>query len=374
MLEQHAEVLERCTICHDQCAFSCPVFTEDRRTTVYPSRKAQVARAVLHGELPLNQETARLFYQCTSCRLCRRWCVYLKERQDLAPALRAARAEAVARGVVLPEVAALAARTQAEGTPWGNVDGRRNELAKEAPRTGREEVLIFADAATLAQGWEAVRAFFALARAAQVAVRLSKSLLTGFELADIGLADAARALRTETAAELVDWFRSPGAGPVVTLNPQVAYALTTWYGEEGTPLPGPVTTAGAFLAGLMKKGRLRFNLAPGPVVFQDSAYQVRYLEDADSPRALLGAAFNDVCEANPSQAEANPAAPEGLAAALAPAVPKGMAVRRLAELRDTGARLIITADPYSYHALKAAAGDVVEVADLSQALAMRLPS
>ncbi|HHY93326.1 MAG TPA: hypothetical protein GX511_08295, partial [Firmicutes bacterium] len=131
MLEQYKEVLERCTICHDQCAFSCPVFTSDRRTTVYPSRKAQVARAVLRGELPLTAETARLFYQCTSCRLCWRWCVYLKERKDLAPALRAARAQAVEQGVVLPEVADLLARARTEGTPWGDLAGRRAELAAE---------------------------------------------------------------------------------------------------------------------------------------------------------------------------------------------------------------------------------------------------
>jgi Fe-S oxidoreductase len=369
MLEKHSEVLERCTICHDQCAFSCPVFAEDRRTTVYPSRKAQVARAVVRGELPFDEETARLFYQCTSCRLCWRWCVYLRDRKDLVPALRAARTEAVARGVVLAEVASLAERTRKEGTPWGNLAARHAELAKEAPRAGREEVLLFADAASLALNPEAFAAFFTLARAAGLTVRLSESLLTGFELADIGLVNMAKAERTRSQAELTAWFRLPEAGPVVTLNPQVAYAFNHWYREEGVALPGEVQTQSAFFARLVETGRLRFKVSSRAAVLQDSAYQARYLEDSKTPRLALGAAFSDLREAVPSGAEANPAAPEGLAPELSPQVKGRMPNRRLRELLETGARQIVTLDPYSYHALVQAAGDGVSCLDLTQALA-----
>lgn len=368
MLKKYTETLERCTICHDQCAFSCPVFVEDRRTTVYPSRKAQIARAVLRGELPYDEETTRLFYQCTSCRLCWRWCVYLKDRKDIAPALRAARAEAVSKGVLLPEVASLAERTWNEGTPWGNLTDQYTQLAKEAPREGSKKLLLLADAATLALNLEAFRAFFTLANAANYAVQLSENLLTGFELADIGLSDMAEIKRMSTYEEITNWFDSNDAGLVVTLNPQVAYALNRWYSEEGLFIPGEVLTHSAFLAHLLEGRKLRFKPSLKSVVLQDSAYQARYLEDIESPRLILKAAFSDLREANPSGIESNPLSPEGLAPELSLKAKMGMSTRRLRELMETNAQLIVTLDPYSYFALASVAGTEVTHLDIAQAL------
>jgi Fe-S oxidoreductase len=161
----------------------------------------------------------------------------------------------------------------------------------------------------------------------------------------------------------------PEAGPVVTLNPQVAYAFNHWYREEGVALPGEVQTQSAFFARLVETGRLRFKVSSRAAVLQDSAYQARYLEDSKTPRLALGAAFSDLREAVPSGAEANPAAPEGLAPELSPQVKGRMPNRRLRELLETGARQIVTLDPYSYHALVQAAGDGVSCLDLTQALA-----
>lgn len=372
MLKKYTETLERCTICHDQCAFSCPVFVEDRRTTVYPSRKAQVARAVLRGELPYDEETTRLFYQCTSCRLCWRWCVYLKDRKDIAPALRAARAEAVSKGVLLPEVASLAERTRNEGTPWGNLTDQYAQLAKKAPSDGPKKLFLFADAATLALNPKAFRAFFVLANAANYAVQLSTNILTGFELADIGISDMADAIRTSTYEEITDWFGSNDAGPIVTLNPQVAYALNRWYSEEGLTISGEVLTHSAFLAHLLEGDKLQFKPSPKSVALQDSAYQARYLEDIESPRLILKAAFSDLREPNPSGIESNPLSPEGLAPELSLKVKKEMPRRRLRELMETNAQLIVTLDPYSYVALASVAGDEVMCLDIAQALAVQV--
>ncbi len=372
MLKKHVETLERCTICHDQCAFSCPVFVEDKRTTVYPSRKAQIARAVLRGELPFDEETTLLFYQCTSCRLCWRWCVYLEDRKDLAPTLRAARTEAVAQGVLLPEVASLAGRICNEGTPWGDLADQYAKLAKEAPSDGPKNLLLFADAATLALNPQSFTAFFILAETSGYAVQLSKSHLTGFELADIGLKDMAEAKRTSTQEEITNWFGSNDAGPVVTLNPQVAYALNQWYSEEGVPISGEVQTHSAFLAHLLKGGKLQFKPSPNSVVLQDSSYHARYLEDIKSPRLLLKATFPDFREANPSGIESNPAAPEGLAPELSLMVKEGMSSRRLRELMETRASQIVTLDPYTYAALANVVGDEVACLDIVQALALQI--
>lgn len=372
MLDKHREVLERCTFCHDQCVFACPVFTQDRRMTVYPSRKAQIARAVQRGELPLNEEVTRLLYQCTSCRLCWQWCAYMEHRKDLASALRAARSEAVASGVCLPEVEAIRNRVENEGTPYGDLKTKRNDLVCGSPREGNVRILLFVDAATLALNPEAYNAFFDLAKACEIAVELTSNNLTGYELADIGLQDLADQIRLETARELAMWLSTPNIMGIVTLNPQIAYALNDWYKEQGTPVDAKVKTLSQFVAELVTAGRLKFTPTIEPAVFQDSAYQARYLEDTESPRLVLREAFSELREAEPCGVEANPASAEGLAPEIKSKVREGMAARRLRELLATGAEVIITADPFSYQALCQCVNGKARVEDFACALAARL--
>jgi len=278
----------------------------------------------------------------------------------------------VTKGVLLPEVASLAERTRKEGTPWGDLTDQYTKLAKGAPGDGSKKLLLFADAATLALNPKAFKAFFILAEEANYAVGLSNNLLTGFELTDIGLSDMAKAICANTYEEIADWFNSNDAGPVVTLNPHVAYALNRWYSEEGLPVPGEVLTHSAFLAHLLEGGRLQFKLSPKSVVLQDSAYQARYLEDIKTPRLILEAAFTDLREANPSGIESNPLYPEGLAPELSLNVKKEMSRRRLRELMETDAQLIVTLDPYSYTALANVAGCEVMCLDITQALAAQV--
>ncbi len=67
--------LFRCALCHDQCAFACPLVRVSRSTLAYPSRLAQVALAASRGEIPPEALGDSLDF-CIDCGLCQEWCVY----------------------------------------------------------------------------------------------------------------------------------------------------------------------------------------------------------------------------------------------------------------------------------------------------------
>lgn len=141
LLAGHAKAQDYCNLCPRMCHPACPVSNATYDVTVTPREKNAAAGLARRGARAFDEETARLFYACTSCRACTEWC---EHDNDVAASLLTARAAAVSRGVELPEVRAVRARIEETGNPWGE-DLRARVLALPRDRKVGERGPVRAD-------------------------------------------------------------------------------------------------------------------------------------------------------------------------------------------------------------------------------------
>src|SRR5688500_50306 len=119
MLAVDLRVLRPLALGHDQDASACHWAQLTHRTADYPSRRAQLAMAVMEGSLPPTTDVVALLYRCDHCGRCRANST-LPQPPDLARALWAVRAWLVEQGAV-PDLDALRARLEQHGHIYGDL-------------------------------------------------------------------------------------------------------------------------------------------------------------------------------------------------------------------------------------------------------------
>jgi Fe-S oxidoreductase len=184
---------------------------------------------------------------------------------------------------------------------------------------------------------------------------------TGYVEFDLGFVEQARAAAAETATLLVGL----GDQPLVSINPFTVAAFRLYAKELGLPLVSRVYTLVEFLA--------TFGCPPvkrpieGIGVYHDPGVLARDLGVVREPRSLLGAIGLELREA---ATYGENAADDGAHVGYPWSdVNERIALGRAEELLTTGARLVITASPWSLHNLSAVCGSV-PVLDISEVLAL----
>ncbi len=126
-----------CTYCPKLCRFACPVADAEARETTTPWGLMSLVRAVRLDEVELTVEVGETFFHCVGCGRCQTYC---RHDNDVAAGMLEARRWLVERGMALPEAVQGAPLHMLES---GVVDGDLAPL----PASARE---VFApDARTL---------------------------------------------------------------------------------------------------------------------------------------------------------------------------------------------------------------------------------
>lgn len=341
---------------HDQEASACHWAQLTRRTAEYPSRRAQLALAVMERSVPPTPDVVALLYRCDDCARCRAHSI-LPQPPDLARALWSVRAWLVEQGAV-PEVEALRVRQLAHGHLGGDLSEAWTRLG---PGEAGASTVFVPDGAVLALEPGAARAALDTARCICGPVAILTDLPdAGQVLREVGLASEAEQAH-ETARQRI---AAGGYQRVLAGTPKEAAAL----GEVLKELTVDVQYVGSALAQAALRGHVRLravNSAQRRIMLHPSA---ALLQNADSYAGVLdwlgtwlGEAFWPEPEA---QRTAWPAALERPAINLDPALAQRLAHHRLAQLLVWQPGLILTCDPYSQQALREAAPAEVEVMDL----------
>jgi hypothetical protein len=341
---------------HDQEASACPWANLTRRTTDYPSRRAQLALAVASGLAATSADVVEALYRCDDCGLCQAWSV-LPEAPDLAGSLWPVRAMLAAQGAV-PELNALREALREHGHIYGDLTQQWVSLL---PSDAAADTLFVPDGAVLAHHPEAARAAFAVAVGLAGPVALDRRLAdSGQVLLELGLAREA----AEAQAVVREHVAGSKLRRVLAGTPKEAAALASILDS----LPCEVAYAGTALAQAVMRERLA-----GPARLADGRRTVLHASSAllrdegghavleDWLAGWLGGSFRREPDA---RRYAWPAAVERPAIGLNPALARRLAAGRMEQLMRFQPELILTCDPYSYRALQAAAPPGVEVQDL----------
>ena len=348
MLDKYQELIETCTICHDQCVFACPIFTVERKTTTYPSRKAQIARCLLHQQIDWNEESADLFYHCISCKLCERWCVYLKDRKDPSPVFKEARIEAIDKNVILSYVLEAGEKYKKYGNLHGDLDSTIQQMNTENKNGEESNVLYLVDADTLALSLDSAVAFVNILNHLNIKPNLSMYIDTGIDAISIGWVE----LGKETALKLTEYINGMNVEKVVVSSPKAYYALVHMYPEINLHIEKNVLLESQYLSQILKEKGINVTKMNISATYQDGIYMARYLKEHEEPRYLIKPMVSRFIEMRTNRMEAKPVAPEDYPLGLSEEILQGIAKVRLNDIEETRTDYVITSDPNSYHALR----------------------
>lgn len=380
MLEQYQEMLVRCSQCHDICVFACSVLNATKVQTVAPSRKAQIVDLLYRGILPAGPDVVETLYQCTSCRLCKTWCVY--HDVDVVAYLRAARAHVIENNekdkvVFPPHVARIKENAERYGSPYsplekkGEGENTVNTLVQMASEKGGD-VLYFAGCTTRFMQPEIAVAALQILEALGIHYVFSpdREPCCGGPLVDLGFTLPGR----KNAEATRDYIEDSGCSLVLTNCPRCAYSLTEGYQQLGLSLGAKVMHVAAYLEQVIREGGIviRRDLHR-KVTIDDDPYMARYLGLVNAPRNILAALPGvDLTEMVPNGEQANPSTcywglPD-------PTIATAITAKRLEEARRTGAATIVTASPFCKRDLVALAGEEFDITDIVELVAVAFVS
>lgn len=375
MSEYVLSAAAECALCPGPCAAACPVLEATGNGAAAPRSLGLVAYLLEREALaPADGAAAALFAHCIGCDLCRSHCLHSAEPRSAGAVVRSARARLAARGE-LPAALQRAVTPEALGEFSPGLREAYARLRRSAARSdGRASVILLVDPFSLHAHPAGVEALLGLLQRARLRVLLPEEpFATGLAPWQLGLEDTAQLQGRSAQAALEEAAaRAGGESLILCTLPGDAFALTQLYPRWELCLPElPVFTVPRLLLQLARSRRLRLATpsAGWPVTYQDPTYLARYLGDVDSLPELLRLRFGARVAPLPDAGRSARPAAAGVVVGISPGLAAALAARRWADVAAIGAQLVVTADPFSYQALRPLGEDArVPVLDIAQVL------
>lgn len=348
IIENPILATDNCRYCL-MCRHVCPVGHVTRLETLTPHGWGLLIASQRRGLLTWNDSSVDKLYSCADCGLCRSHCV---TDQPLPDAIAAARAEVAAQGLAPASLYPINEALLAWGNPY--------QPAEPQGPGGQGEVALFVgdEAHYLWPG--ALEAALTLLKAVGVEpVLIGAGRSNGYLASSLGFPGTARRLAEANLADL----QATNASTLLVLSPGDLFAFRQLYDERlGLTWPAGVELqeVTVLLAERLAAGELRFvRKEPGGTegtqrnsyTYVDPAHTVRALERTEAPRSLLAAVMpTPGVELFWRQERTHPAGSTSLKFAN-PQLADHLAYARLGDAVQAGARLLVTDDPGTLHAL-----------------------
>jgi Fe-S oxidoreductase len=317
-----------------------------------PSGKARTALLLLQGQISWNKENVKVLYQCLTCWASKEPCPF--EDLIVGDLLVEVRKEAVKRGVIIPEVAAIIDSLRKYDNPYGEKMVRVEAPSKEA------ELVYFPGCTAELREKKIISATIAVLQRAGVKFHVMKGLCCGWPALQMGDEEGFLRLakRIENALEDCE-------GKILLVGcPSCFEYLTKIYPERGIDLKVKVVHESTFFLDLLKDGKIRVKTVGERIAYHDPCALGRKMGIYDEPREVLHSLGMQVVEPEKTREFATCCGGGGM-------VEKSgkVAEKRKRELLSTGSELFVTACPTCKMMLNKTK---LEIQDLSELLAKSL--
>ncbi len=344
----------KCRFCW-MCRHLCPVQLVSGKEVNTPRAKGLLLSMIERGA-EFDKDTAAVMYECLLCDACTNDCA-----TGYNPPLfiREARTEAMVLDLVPESVQKVLDKIEETGNIYGE---EKPSCAKE---TGKE-VLLYVGATAAIKAPEMVKAYMALLDRAGVGYTvLADEPESGLMLGDLmGYVDEVQ----EEARVLSEKINAVGAAAVVVMDSYDGQIMAEKYPEWGVEIQAPVKTAAAYVAELLKAGKLTVNeTAKGIAAYHDDDRMARYYKDYESGRAIAKACGYETVEMF-NHFDLAKSAGTSVAKAYMPEIVSGVAAGRWDDLKRTEAKVMLTVSPEAYECLADTVPEGYELVDLFSAL------
>lgn len=345
--KQHVDSCRFCWMCHH----ICPVgnATGHERNT---ARARALGISLVNREAMKLEEIMDNIYECATCGACVHDCT---TGWDPVMFTKETRLQAALEDKLPTYINAMVDNCLSTGNTYGKTamcDALTAAIAAHAEKTDTL-LLLGADARYVAckQGKGAIAV---LDKAGVAFTALADEPATGAQLDFlIGAAEETRE-QMLACAKVMNGYKT-----VVVYDPTDAKAIKQTYGEYGVEVEAQVVTYTAFVASLVRDGKLAAKKSGKTVTFQDPYQLARDLGETEEAREIISA-FADLHELHLNRTETvwagNP-----LMAHYTPDTVKKVAARRIFNATSLGETAIVTACVGEYWALKSVAQDAVEI-------------
>ena len=342
--KQHVDSCRFCWMCHHICPIGNA--TGQERNT---------ARARALGISLVNREAIDLseimdnIFECCTCGACVHDCV---TGWDPVMFTKETRLQAALEGKLPEYILPLVANCIEKGNAYGKTEICEELKKAIAAHSDKKDTLLLLGVDAKFMVCEQAKKAIAVLDKAKVEFSvLENEPASGAQL-DF-LIGAANETKEQMAAlaKVLDEYKT-----VVVYDPNDAKAIKQLYKEYGIETKANVVTYTAFVAALLKDGKLEAKASDKAVVFQDPYQLSRDLEETEEAREII-TSYAVLGEMLLNRAETVWAG-NILMAQYMPEIVKKVAERRIFNAKSIGADTIVTACVSEYASLKAVATDV----------------
>ena len=325
LLEKFRDQIQRCSRC-GFCQAHCPVFGASLRPALNARGKMLLLKDVLEDRLGLGEELVESLFQCTTCASC---AVNCPSGVDVPAIIKAARKEMVGLGTCHP---AFMAMNQVLDE-YDNIYAENDPGDFEAPRNQKAEVVYFMGCVGQYREEDATEAALEVLDHLEVDYTLIDEVCCSGVLEDVGFA-----IKPALAEKNLELILATGAKTLVTGCP---YCFRTFNHKE---LYAPLKEAGVeilhlsqFLAG--QDLGVHTNQV---VTYHDPCDLGRHTGIYDEPRQTIKALAPNFVELPHHHADALCCGAGGGVRGAFAKNSLDMARRRLAEVDQVGAEVVLT--------------------------------
>lgn len=356
--EKAAKTVTACRFCL-MCRHLCPVGLTTGSESHTPRGKALLLNYVKTG-MPFSAEMAEDMYACCLCHACAADC----ETGHEPPAyIREARTLAVVEDLAPAGVRKVIENLDGTGNIFGlartDMDPALQKAIQALP--AKADVLLYLGGTARFKTPEIALAVISLLKKAGVSFTvLADEPPSGAEHGDLtGFVDEVRRTARECAAAVA----ATGAGTLVCLDAAAARMMRQQYGEWGVSSGAEPVTATAYVAGLIRDGKLAPKAASLSATFQDDSALTRELDETEAPREIMAALGVSVKEMflNRKRVKSGGTA---LLNEYAPRLAELAAKGRWADALRSKTPVLLTATPDTLHVMRKTAPDGMAVRDL----------
>lgn len=336
------------------CHHICPIGNATGQERSTPRARALGLSLVNREAMDLSEVMDNV-YECATCGACVHECV---TGWDPVMFAKEARLQAALEDKLPSYINTLLDNCLEYGNAYGKTELCEPLSESVKAHTAKKDILFFlgADARFMACK-QALSAVKVLEGAGVDFSLLENEPASGAQLEFlIGKADETKSAMA-ACAEILSNYKT-----VVIYDPEDSKTIKQLYKEYGIEVKASVVTYTAYLASLLRDGKLKAKMSDREVVFQDPYQLARDLEETEEAREVISA-FAKLSEMHLNRKETIFAG-NILMAQYMPEVIKNVAKRRIFNAKSIGASVMVTASVSEYTALKSVEQSEIEILSL----------
>lgn len=358
--EKSKQTVDACRFCW-MCRHICPVGNATGQERNTARARALSLSLVQRGAVKLEGDIIDNLYECALCGGCTGDCATAWDPTQFTKEYRLA---AALEGNMPAYVAALLANIEKSGNIYGEkeISDTLKAAIKDLPE--KAEVLFFIGKDGAYRTPEKAALAVELLKKAGVSFTVDKNEpASGYDMDFlVGAAEETRRVMAATAEKL----NASGAATIVCYDPADAKLFLREYKEYGIALNANVVSFPAYLATLIKEGKLAPKKTAEAYTYQDPAALARDLADVTSGREVLGACGELkeflLCKKDTMLAGSL------IMNEYIPGIMKLVAENRWENAKNVNATTVVTASPAEYAMLKSTADGSIALLTIEEVL------